>query len=58
MPQRDAIHQIVKQALIRDGWEITDDPFVISFGERFLFIDLGATAVPDEQVESGWIGCY
>ena len=57
MPQRDVIHQIVKQALIRDGWEITDDPFVISFGERFLFIDLGATAIsPDEHIESGWIG--
>ncbi|HXF62939.1 MAG TPA: XisH family protein [Caldilineaceae bacterium] len=43
MPQRDTTHHIVRQALIRDGWEITDDPFVISFGERFLFLDLGAS---------------
>jgi len=43
MPQRDTIHNIVKQALIRDGWEITDDPYIISYGERFLFVDLGAT---------------
>lgn len=35
MPQRDVIHHIVKHALIRDGWDITDDPIVISFGERF-----------------------
>ena len=27
----------------KDGWVITDDPYVISYGERFLFIDLGAT---------------
>jgi hypothetical protein len=42
MPQRDAIHYIVRQALIKEGWEITDDPYVISYGERFLFIDLAA----------------
>lgn len=29
--------------MIKDGWEITDDPYVISYGERFLFVDLGAT---------------
>jgi hypothetical protein len=44
MPQRDAIHEIVKQAIIKDGWNITksDDPYVISYGERFLFVDLAA----------------
>ncbi|MFM6191871.1 MAG: XisH family protein [Planktothrix sp.] len=42
MPARDATHKIVKQALIKDGWEITDDPYVISYGERFLFVDLAA----------------
>jgi XisH protein len=44
MPSRDAIHDVVKQALIRDGWQITDDPYVISYGDRFLFIDLGMTS--------------
>lgn len=43
MPRRDAIHNLVKQALVKDGWQITDDPYVISYGERFLFIDLAAT---------------
>jgi hypothetical protein len=42
MPQRDAIHNIIRQALVKEGWEITDDPYVISYGERFLFIDLPA----------------
>jgi hypothetical protein len=42
MPQRDAIHNIIRQALLKEGWEITDDPYVISYGERFLFIDLAA----------------
>ena len=42
MPQPDTIHNIIRQALIKEGWEITDDPFVISYGERFLFIDLAA----------------
>ncbi len=44
MPRRDAIHDLVKQALVKDGWQITDDPYVISYGERFLFVDLAATA--------------
>ncbi|OUL34127.1 hypothetical protein BV372_14845, partial [Nostoc sp. T09] len=45
MPPRDAIHEIVKQALIKDAWIIkdSDDPYVISYGERFLFVDLGAS---------------
>jgi XisH protein len=44
MPTRDKIYNSVKQALISDGWVITDDPYVISYGERFLFIDLGMTS--------------
>ncbi|MFQ4136708.1 XisH family protein [Nodosilinea sp. PGN35] len=43
MPSRDAIHDRVKAALIHAGWTITDDPYVISYGERFLFVDLGIT---------------
>ncbi|MEO0768401.1 MAG: element excision factor XisH family protein [Cyanobacteria bacterium J06649_4] len=34
---------MVKQALVKDGWQITNDPYVISYGERFLFVDLAAT---------------
>ena len=42
MSQRDSIHNAVKEALMKDGWEITDDPYVIAYDERFLFVDLGA----------------
>ncbi|MFN9059323.1 MAG: element excision factor XisH family protein, partial [Pseudanabaena sp.] len=28
MPARDSIHETVKEAVIKDGWEITDDPYV------------------------------
>ena len=53
MPQRDAIHQFVREALIKDGWQITDDPYIISYGERFLFVDLGAV---NGKKESHFIG--
>jgi XisH protein len=43
LPARDSIHETVKDAVIKDGWEITDDPYVISYGDRFLFVDLGAS---------------
>jgi hypothetical protein len=42
MPSKDNIHEPVKIALSKSGWQITADPYVISYGERFLFVDLGA----------------
>ncbi|GAB4332082.1 MAG: hypothetical protein OHK0047_19990 [Leptolyngbyaceae cyanobacterium] len=42
MPTRDSIHPLIKQALTKAGWQITADPYVISYGERFPFIDLAA----------------
>ncbi|MBR8826760.1 MAG: XisH family protein [Gomphosphaeria aponina SAG 52.96 = DSM 107014] len=40
---KDVFHQQVKNALIKDGWEITDDPFTIRISEAIkLQIDLGA----------------
>ncbi len=49
MPSRDIIHNIVKQAIIKDGWKITDDPYTISYGERFLFIDLGGQQIKENS---------
>lgn len=54
MAQRDSIHQAVKQALVKDGWEITDDPYVITYGERFLFVDLGAEE--SQEIIGSFIG--
>jgi hypothetical protein len=51
MPQKDASHDIIKTALIKSGWEITDDPYVISYGERFLFVDLGVQRIDRVSAE-------
>lgn len=42
MPARDVFHKAVRQALLADGWTITDDPLVVQFGSIELYIDLGA----------------
>jgi hypothetical protein len=42
MPAKDTYHTIVRQALINDGWKITHDPYTMEFGERGVYIDLGA----------------
>jgi XisH protein len=42
MPQLDKIHDAVKNALIKDGWTITADPFRIEFEEYRLYADLAA----------------
>ena len=42
MPARDFYHDVVKLALIADGWTITHDPLVLQWGYKDLFVDLGA----------------
>lgn len=42
MAARDFIHEAVKQALIADGWEITADPYELSYKELSLAVDLAA----------------
>lgn len=42
MPARDFLHDAVKNALVKDGWTITHDPYRLSIAERDAFIDLGA----------------
>jgi XisH protein len=42
MSARDKYHDAVKNALIRDGWTITHDPYRIAIGRRRGYIDLGA----------------
>ncbi|MCI0639233.1 MAG: hypothetical protein L0Y72_21310 [Gemmataceae bacterium] len=42
MPARDTYHDAVRNALIKDGWTITDDPFKISWDDRNMYADLGA----------------
>ena len=42
LPARDKYHEVVKQALVHDGWTITHDPYRLSIGLRRAYIDLGA----------------
>ncbi|MEL7510045.1 MAG: element excision factor XisH family protein [Cyanobacteria bacterium J06554_1] len=43
MPRRDTYHTAVKQALVKDGWTITDDPLHLKWGRKDMYIDLGAS---------------
>jgi hypothetical protein len=45
VPARDLYHDAVKNALIKDGWTITDDPLRLSFGLHKVYIDLGAERI-------------
>lgn len=42
MSAKDKFHDVVKIALEKDGWQITDDPLSISVGGVDMLIDLGA----------------
>ncbi|MEP7037526.1 MAG: XisH family protein [Acidobacteriota bacterium] len=42
MPRLDKYHEAVKNALIKDGWTITDDPLTVEYEDVFLYTDLGA----------------
>ncbi|GCL40932.1 XisH protein [Dolichospermum planctonicum] len=39
---KDKFHDVVKNALIKEGWTITNDPLFIQFGGVDLYVDLGA----------------
>jgi hypothetical protein len=42
MPAKDVIHDAVKNALVKDGWTITDDPLRLKYKAVNLSVDLGA----------------
>lgn len=42
MPRLDKYHEAVKNALIKDGWTITDNPLTVEYEDVFLYTDLGA----------------
>ncbi len=42
MPAKDIYHNTVITALKKDKWIITDDPLVIRWGKKDLYVDLGA----------------
>lgn len=40
MPRKDRIHEAVKNALVKDGWMITDDPYRIEYEDADVYADL------------------
>ena len=42
MPAKDIFHDCFKAALLKDGWQVTHDPYNLKVGKKDLFIDLGA----------------
>lgn len=56
MPKLDLIHNAVKNALIKDGWLITDDPYVIQYRRTVLYADLGAERpIAVEEMGRSWL---
>jgi XisH protein len=45
MPAKDLFHDIVRRALEKSGWQITDDPLFLRFGGIEMYIDLGAEQI-------------
>ncbi len=42
MAAPDKFHDVVKHALIKDGWTITDDPLYLDYGGVDYSVDFGA----------------
>ena len=42
MPALVVYHNVVKQALVKDGWVITHDPLHLRWGRKDMYVDLGA----------------
>lgn len=42
---KDKYHENVRQALVKDGWKITEDPYFLMVGKRRGYIDLGAERI-------------
>ncbi len=42
MPAKDIYHEAVKNALIKNGWTITADPYTIKYEDAELYADLAA----------------
>ncbi|AOY82369.1 element excision factor XisH family protein [Moorena producens JHB] len=42
MPAKDAFHNAMRSALMKQGWTITHDPLSIEFEDVPLYVDIGA----------------
>jgi hypothetical protein len=53
MPAKNVDHDAVIRALVADGWTITDDPLKLEYGDRNLYVDLGAESSAVGAEKSG-----
>jgi len=49
MPAKDVYHEAVKNALIKDGWTITADPYPLEYEDVELYPDLAVEKVISEE---------
>ena len=49
MPARDIYHDSVKNALIKDGWKITADPYKIEYEDAELYADLAIEKTENKE---------
>ena len=42
MAAKDTYHEQVKSALVKNGWQVTDDPLRLEWDDTPLYVDLGA----------------
>jgi len=45
MPAKDIVHDLVINALEKEGWTITHDPYFMPVGKERTFVDLGAEKI-------------
>lgn len=52
MPQQDAYHNSVRNALEKDGWTVTHDPFTIRLEDVKFYVDLAAEKIIEGDAEN------
>jgi len=50
LPAKDRHHDAVKHALINDGWRITGEQVRLTFGDRYLWIDMQAEKLDQQHI--------
>lgn len=48
MPAKDIYHDAIKNALIKDGWTITADPYPLEYEDIALYPDLAIEKIDDK----------
>ena len=49
MAAKDIYHEAVKNALIKDGWTITADPYPLEYEDVELYLDLAVEKLISEE---------